>query len=206
MSAFLLNDTNGTMPYSQQFIATTIAHEIGHTLSLVHLTGGNPYNIQAGSAPFDVMAYNYSSNPTSGNNAFSVSLDALLIGLNQDVTGHVTNALNYYTTSKNTGGQSGAGVNGDVSSPDSDPVPPVAGKFLTVTDATTGSLVSSIDFGGTALGSTPTKTFTVRNYGTDTVTLQLPVLSGSSDFTLVIPNNFTGALASEAVSKPSGRT
>ena len=51
--------------YVEQFLATTIAHEIGHTLSLVHIQGGagNNYNIVGGSAPFDVMAYNYASNP-----------------------------------------------------------------------------------------------------------------------------------------------
>ena len=91
----------------------TIAHELGHTLSLVHITGGNPDNYNqypvAPGGTSDVMSYNdgpwafLATIPQLGGTPGS--LPALELGLDQQVTPDLVKAAaSYYNYSRTNGG------------------------------------------------------------------------------------------------------
>ncbi|HSI02147.1 MAG TPA: phosphatase PAP2 family protein, partial [Reyranella sp.] len=192
-SIFLLNAILGN---NQAFTATTIAHELGHTLGLTHLSGGAgaAYNIQVPAAGHlaDVMAYNYGSAPALNENAFDVTLPALQLALNQLVTSvRVTDAFKYYKNAKDTGGAgTGENINTGV---DSDDLSNLFGQYFIVSEVTTGNPAEIVDFGNQILvGSDATRNFLVESFGSDPVTIESATISGSLDFSLVLPDDFQG--------------
>jgi hypothetical protein len=184
--------------------AVTIAHELGHTMSLVHITGGSPENqYPAGGGVSDVMSYN-----PGGPWAFQArisqlggtpgSYQALQLGMNQQVTQSlVTDAVSYYIYSHKHNGSKVDPSTEDQSggSDDAGAPVPIPGKHLLITASTAGLITTSEDFGTQTVGSSTEEQLTIENVGTDPVTITNATVTGSSDFTLVLPTGFAGQLA-----------
>ena len=194
MTIFLVSEllVVGSIQDFEAGVAKDIAHELGHTMSLVHLS--DRPNQDSGS-PADIMSYN-----TSGPYAFTKSLDALQLGLDQTVTdGEVSDAASYFSNSHNDGGSDIAFVSGSVSGNstlDFDTPLPIAGKHITVSQANTLELTNNVDFGDqNAVGSSAIQNLLIENVGSDPVTITKAMIAGSSDFVAVLPPGFAGQLA-----------
>ncbi len=200
------------LPSFESVMAWDIAHEIGHTLSLVHIQGkvdGGNYNVYTppdGELP-DVMSYDQ-----PGPYAFVRSLPALQLALDQTVTdANVLAAESYYSYSATSSAA-------EVETPEPDVVPaasesdeptvggdpidyvntPVPGKFLSISQANTLDLATSANFGEVTVGSSALQQFVVQNVGSNPVTITNAALSGSPEFGLVLPEGFAGELAPDA--------
>jgi membrane-associated phospholipid phosphatase/sugar lactone lactonase YvrE len=194
-------------------LAKSIAHEAGHTLSLVHILGtypgggfGTDQYPTPDSGVSDVMSYN------RADVAFQAtwqgdqpgSLPALKLALGQTVTeANVAAAASYYQYSYTTGGtspltevttdQSGVPTNSGDSTGGVSPALP--GKFLTISRADTLNLATGADFGEQTVGGSTVQQFLIQDLGSDPVTITNATVSGDPDFRLVLPAGFDGQLA-----------
>lgn len=187
-----------------QMVTETAVHEYGHTLSLAHTyktftTGtGSAIKLTAAGNQTDIMMGHAGDQPSShgGNLSFKDQTSTTML-MSADMSYTIANSLTvaayYYANIVTEGGFSVPAGVGGVEEPE-DPSIDFPGKHIALFDMDTGlNVVDAIDFGAfvaDAFSATlATKTFAIVNYGTETVTINAPLLVGAA-FTL---NGFPAA-------------